>query len=138
MRHMNNRYLARQLGASRSGNNFHGHRWNSETARKAINTYWKKRARFNKRIGCRIGRPSKRRKAIAYAPLRELYAREPRENIRYIPSTRLWWLTLHNRSVTLQERTALRRLGHLPRIHGFVPKIINGMKTALVRGEEET
>lgn len=85
------------------------HRWTSEEARKAAKKLWA--TRWRKVRGVRVGVPAKKR-----APVRREAIRRQRcfddgtEGPWFDPFSRTWWS--QGRRVT--ERTALRKLGHLP------------------------
>ena len=73
------------------------------------------------REGVRTGRRVKYRPRVKREPLRVYYAEHPTKGIQYhrwFPWEKGHW-TLDGRTIT--ERTALRRLGHLPNPAGFVP-----------------
>lgn len=86
-------------------------RFDSEAARKASLARWLGSQKANRWSGVRPGRILKRtRPEVSRAHLRVLYARAPRLGIRYLPITKQWV----QGSAVIAERTALRRLGHLP------------------------
>lgn len=90
-------------------------RFTLDAARKASQARWQGRHRMNRLVGIRLGI---RRKRIAPTAnrslLRYLYSRAFRLGIHYIPVTRQWVQQGDNFCHIISERTALRRLGHLP------------------------
>lgn len=101
-------------------------RFSSETARKASLARWQGRHRKNGHVGLRLGLQRKRtRPEVSRAHLRYLYARVPRLGIRFDTRFGVWHAGCELRRVAngdlvfmwgerISERTALRRLGHLP------------------------
>lgn len=114
---------ARQLGRSKGGRVAHerGTRycWTPEQARAAANKLWRTRWRMNKRIGTRLGRPSKYRPRLNRVVLRQYYANNPTLGITFNNSEQSWFVN----GLRISERTALTRLGHKPppRKRGLVP-----------------
>jgi len=101
-------------------------RFTRETARIAALARWLGRHKENKRIGLRLGlRRHRARPEVSRRHLRYLYARMPRLGIVYKPEFGQWHEGFELRKVAsgeivpmcgriISERTALRRLGHLP------------------------
>ncbi len=113
-----------------------GHRFNSETARKAALKAWKTRWRFLKRSGTRIGRPAKYRPRVKRAPLREYYALHPTDEIAYLPHIGKWIRRDDQGIRVVGERVALRHLGHLPKEFGRrVPKEVITVVTQGKKGK---
>ncbi len=103
-------------------------RFTSETGRKAATKIWATRWRYNKHIKSRTGRASKYAPRVMRGALRTYYALHETRGIRYYFPTEysldgFWLLTVVPGVVRrITERTALRRLGHLPRPYtGFIP-----------------
>lgn len=98
-------------------------RFNSDTARKAVQARWHGRHRMNKLVGIRLGMARKRTApTVSRAHLRYLYSRVPRLGIRYFPETifdKGFWGQYEQTSKNsrflgiISEKTALRRLGHI-------------------------
>lgn len=65
--------------------------------------------------GYRKGARFVRRKPVPRQPLRERYALTPYRGIQYSPGMRAWFITDVNGTRAISERTALIKLGHLPR-----------------------
>lgn len=118
---MSSAKLAHLQGASKGGQTTAGRpnpgRFTSTSGRKAALKVWKTRWKFNRRIGTRIGRRAKPRPRIAREPLRQFYTMTTKRDIRFDAQQRLWYLA--ERPIT--ERTALQRLGYLPKPGRFVP-----------------
>ncbi len=107
------RKKAQSKGALRLAELGLAHRWDSETARKAVNKRWKTRNRMNKRIGKRIGLPSKNRPPVDRAALREHYRFHLTLGISYAQDFG-WTRLMPNGSIRpLSEKWALTYLGHL-------------------------
>jgi hypothetical protein len=85
----------------------------SETARAAINARWAKHVMT--RFGFRKGARFVRRAPVKRAPLRARYAMNPTRGVQYVPNLRVWTVTDDHGTRPITERTALIRLGHLPR-----------------------
>lgn len=107
------RQLQRSKGGQRAQATGRGHAWNSKTARKAALKRWRKHP-MTKR-GYRRGQRFKNRPPVAHGPLRERYALNPCRGVQYSPALQVWLLTDDSGTRPISERTALRRLGHLPR-----------------------
>lgn len=89
-------------------------RFNPDTARKAALARWLGRHKVNKRIGVRLGLPSKKQApGVSRAHLRYLYSRAPRLGIRFVRLTQEWVQMGDSWIRVISEQTALRRLGHL-------------------------
>ena len=91
-----------------------GHRWTAETAKRAVAAREAKRGRDTGR-GYRIGQRFVKRPPIARAPLREKHATETIRGVQYDPETREWRVSDEFGTRRVQETTALRKLGYLPR-----------------------
>jgi hypothetical protein len=129
-RFMSARRYAHLKGAQRGGQTTalrpNPGRFNSETARKAALARWLGRHKANPRTGLRPGRVLRRtRPEVSRAHLRYLYSRVPRLGIRFDARFGVWHAGCELRRVAngdlvfmwgerISERTALRRLGHLP------------------------
>jgi hypothetical protein len=121
---MSSREAALRVGRSKGGYSLHAkgkaHKWTSETARKAAKKLWRTRWRAmragGKTIGSpiRIGRPAMKRAAVDHQAMRVKYAfniaAPGQPSAWYDPFGHTWW----DRGQQISERTALRRLGHLP------------------------
>jgi hypothetical protein len=89
-------------------------RFTSETGRKAAQRLWK--TRFRKHRGLRLGVPAHRRPTVGRAALRARYADGWTAGVRYDAVTKTWMLGAYGVVRPITERTALARLGHLPRV----------------------
>lgn len=120
--------VKRRAGQTRAGLliQFRRHvtsQWTSAQAKQASAKSKSKRAR-NGRI---LGRRAKYHPAVRRAPLRAQYATCPGVVsvagltliLRYVPTANFWWQTWDEGGLSLRvsERTALRRLGHMPKIY---------------------
>lgn len=65
--------------------------------------------------GYRKGARFVRRKPVKRQPLRDLYALQPCRGIQYSPVMRAWLISDIHGTRVITERTALQKLGHLPR-----------------------
>ncbi len=108
---------AQSKGALRLAELGLAHRWTPETARKAVNKRWRTRNRMNKRIGKRIGLPSRNRKVVDRVALRAQYDVQHHYSQRgiYYGGPIVGWYRLlvggHIRPIS--EKWALTYLGHL-------------------------
>lgn len=113
------RRLAQLRGNSRGGSitatRPNPGRFTSETARKAARKVWATRWRYVPRAGIRIGRKRKNAPQVNRASLRTLYSNNPINNVWFAPEVGLWQLDTGSQTRCITERTALQRLGHLPR-----------------------
>lgn len=105
-----------------------GYRWDSESARQAALKAWQ--TRWRKVRGIRIGRRAKQRPRVLRAPLRAIYALEPKNGIQYSPALKVWVITDDQGTRCLSERTALQKLGHLPTGSHPFPRLLSGMNRA--------
>jgi len=118
-------WARKQRGRSKGGQvsqqNGNGHRFTTETGRKAALKTWKRRRKQSHRGGrITIGTPARRRPAVNHAALRAFYSEHPTKGITWHPIYD-WTITRGGDTYPLTERTALRHLGHLPKAGGFVP-----------------
>ena len=120
------RKLAHLQGASKGGTATASRpnpgRFTSESGRKAARKVWATRWRPSAfREGVRTGRRVKYRPRVNRAALRIRYSEYPVKGIQYDPEYDTWMLTDSYGIRRVTERTALRRLGHLPNPARFVP-----------------
>lgn len=140
---MGGAHARKQVGRAKGGSTAHakgtGHHWTPETARAAAAS----QLRWKYRCDCRngpdhlptcaslvkgryLGRTSKPRPKVARAPLRAHYAAHPTEGIQWWPppvnewaqrtgEPGYWTHTTQYGTRRIRERTALMRLGHLPK-----------------------
>jgi len=105
----------------------------SESGRAAINKRWARLKPTGR--GYRLGARLVRRKPVPRAPLREQYALNPHRGVQYSPAMRAWFLTDEHGTRPIGERTALIRLGHLPRATDTtVPETIVKIMPAAKKG----
>lgn len=106
-----NRELISRLGLA--------HRWNSESARRAANKMWKTKRKG--KSGRRLGFPAKLTPRIDHQMMREYYSKFTEQGISYNENTEQWerWASADElerycgQMVSMSERAALTRLGHL-------------------------
>lgn len=92
----------------------------SVSAKAAITKRWAKHPVT--RTGMRRGARLIRRKPVARQPLRDRYTLAPVRGVQYSPALKVWVLTDEFGTRPITERTALIRLGHLPKAReSFVP-----------------
>lgn len=115
----------RRLNASRGGTaaqaNGTAWRFDSSRGRKAAIKRWKRHPMTAR--GYRKGARFVRRSPVPRQPLRDKYALQPCRGIQYSPALRTWFITDDNGTRGITERTALRKLGHLPRANDRVVPI---------------
>ncbi len=112
--------LGGQKGGRRSQELGTANRFTPETARRAAHKLWKKKQRkvWGYRIGCK-----KRRPKTARGPLRTFYLTHTLEGIKCVKTDTGYQWYIDERCIG--ERSALRRLGHLPYPNKrMVPQVI--------------
>jgi len=134
------RLMARSKGGRTAQAKGTAHRWTSETARKAAKKLWA--TRWRKVNGMRIGVPAKKRASVDRQALRERYknGRTETSAITYegfIEGGHVWAECDGVSIRPISERTALRKLGHLPSPTPAIPlrvvtriKLIDGKTVA--------
>lgn len=110
-------FALHQMGVSKAASKGHANgnapQFTSESGRKAVAKRWAKHPIT--RTGMRRGARLVRRKAIPRGPLREKYSLNPVRGVQYFPTLKVWLLTDENGTRPITERTALRRLGIIPK-----------------------
>lgn len=89
------------------------HRFTSSKGRKAALKRWRKHPMTAR--GYRKGARFVRRPPVPRQPFRDKYALEPCRGIQYTPDSKQWVLSDRYGTRIITERTALQRLGHLPK-----------------------
>lgn len=89
-----------------------GARFDSTSGRKAVQKRWAKHPQT--RLGIRKGARLVRRSPVSRGPLRERYSLSPCRGIQYSPALKVWTITDQHNTRPITERTALRKLGHIP------------------------
>lgn len=114
-------------------------RFTSATGSRAARKVWATRWRKIARSGIRIGRRSNIRPAVDHAALRDLYSHNQIRGIWFEPASGGWvasWygLDLWGVKRRISERTALQRLGHLPRTRKHWQPAITDKITRITTG----
>lgn len=107
-------FALKQLGRSKGGQlTGPEHRFTSATGSAAVRKRWAKHPVTH--TGMRLGARLVRRKVIRREPLRQHYASNPTRGIRYVTGLG-WFYDAHGTGIFIgiSERTALKRLGHIP------------------------
>lgn len=107
-------FALQQLGRSKGGQlTGPEHQFTSATGSAAVRKRWERHPVT--RTGMRLGARLVRRKAVKREPLRQHYASNPTRGIRYVNGLG-WFYDAAERGqfVQISERTALKRLGHIP------------------------
>lgn len=88
-------------------------RFTTESSRAANAKRWARHPPTGR--GYRLGARLVRRKPVPRQPLRDHYALNPHRGVQYSPALRCWFVTDDYGTRPIGERSALIRLGHLPR-----------------------
>jgi hypothetical protein len=91
-------------------------RFTPESGRKAAQKVWATRWRLSPfKSGVRLGRPRTNAPAVKRSPIQAIHSAHPVNGLWFDQKNRCWWLIEGDTHRRITERTALRRLGHLPR-----------------------